>query len=214
MLRRLYLSPAGFAISVVLNLLSWFHRPFMIYGYFDRPSRRWRRNTRISSTAVLGDPATLSVADDVWVGHQSIIDASNGVTIGEGTQVSFRVGIFSHGSQVALRLHGRSYIHVPHEQRIGYTRAPVTIGRYCYLGTGAIILPGTTLGDGCLVSAGAIVTGDVPAFSILRGIPAKIVGDVREMDARFWNEPGVQDSYFDSAAMHDYLARHSAPGSE
>ncbi len=211
MLRQLYLSFLGYPISLALNVLSRLHKPFMVYGYFDRPSGRWRRNTRVSSSAVLGARERLSLADNVWIGHQSVIDASNGVSIGEGTQLSPGVGLFSHGSETALRLHGRDYIQIPAEERLGYTRGPINIGRYCYVGARSILLPGVTLGDGCLVSAGSIVTRSAPPFSLLRGTPARIVGDVRALDAPFWSDAAIRNSYFDPEAMCAYLDANGVP---
>lgn len=52
---------------------------------------------------------------------------------------------------------------------------PVIIGNHVWIGTRAIIMKGVTIGDGSIVAAGAIVTKDVPANSIVAGVPAKII---------------------------------------
>lgn len=52
---------------------------------------------------------------------------------------------------------------------------PVTIGQDVWIGHGAIILPGRTVGDGAVIAAGAVVTKDVPAYSIVAGVPARIM---------------------------------------
>jgi acetyltransferase-like isoleucine patch superfamily enzyme len=52
---------------------------------------------------------------------------------------------------------------------------PCRIGSFVYIGYGAIILPGVTVGDNCLIGAGAVVTKDVPSGSILVGNPAKVL---------------------------------------
>ena len=49
------------------------------------------------------------------------------------------------------------------------------IGSYCFIGAGAIILPGVTIGDHCIVAAGTVVTTDIPPRSIVAGNPARVI---------------------------------------
>ncbi len=56
----------------------------------------------------------------------------------------------------------------------GNTR-PVKIGSNCFIGGGAVVLPGVEIGDNCIVGAGAVVFDDVPANSIAAGNPARII---------------------------------------
>ncbi len=51
------------------------------------------------------------------------------------------------------------------------------IGDYVFIGPRAIILPGVKIGRGAVVAAGAVVTKDVPEFSIVGGVPAKQIGE-------------------------------------
>jgi acetyltransferase-like isoleucine patch superfamily enzyme len=53
--------------------------------------------------------------------------------------------------------------------------APITIGRNVWIGRKAIVLPGVTIGDHAVVAAGAIVTKDVPARSVVAGVPARVL---------------------------------------
>ena len=53
---------------------------------------------------------------------------------------------------------------------------PVKIGDYAWICSRSIVLPGITIGEGAVVASGAIVTKDVPPYSIVAGIPAKVVG--------------------------------------
>lgn len=53
--------------------------------------------------------------------------------------------------------------------------APVAIGDHVWIGTRALILKGVTIGDGAIVAAGSVVTHDVPAHSLVAGVPAKII---------------------------------------
>lgn len=54
------------------------------------------------------------------------------------------------------------------------------VQRRASIGSNATILAGVTIGEGALVGAGAVVTHDVPPYSIVAGVPAKIMGDMRE----------------------------------
>jgi acetyltransferase-like isoleucine patch superfamily enzyme len=53
----------------------------------------------------------------------------------------------------------------------------VAIGSDVYIGANAILLPGVTVGDGCVVGAGAVVTTDVAPMKIVAGNPARVIGD-------------------------------------
>lgn len=64
------------------------------------------------------------------------------------------------------------------EQRANLEPAPIHIGKNVWIGANAMVLPGVTIGDGAVIAAGAIVTKDVPANSIVGGIPAKKIKNV------------------------------------
>ena len=52
---------------------------------------------------------------------------------------------------------------------------PVRIEAWADVGTGAVILPGVTVGKGSIIGAGAVVTADVPPFAIVAGVPARFL---------------------------------------
>ncbi len=59
----------------------------------------------------------------------------------------------------------------------GFTQKGITIGNDVWIGAGSTILDGVNVGEGVVVAAGAVVTKDVPAYSIVGGVPARIIGE-------------------------------------
>ncbi|MDZ7724805.1 MAG: acyltransferase [candidate division KSB1 bacterium] len=95
------------------------------------------------------------------------LDGRNGIMIGENTWIGPRVSVISMNHNLCDY---REYIKAE----------PIRIGRNCWLGAGAIVTAGVTLGDHTIVGAGAVVTHSFPQGDILiAGVPARIV---RQLD--------------------------------
>jgi acetyltransferase-like isoleucine patch superfamily enzyme len=198
---RLYRSPFGRVLSATAHVLAKLQQPFMVYGWRDSASGVYRKWTRVSSNAIIMNQKQLSIGDHVWVWHHTILDATEGITIGEGTQIGAWVGIFTHGSESAVRLLGREFIHIPNTERQGYTRGAVQIGAYSFIGAGSVVLPGVTIGKGCLIGAGSLVTQDIPDFSVAIGAPAKVKGSTLDIDARLFRQQNYTQTYFDEEGL-------------
>ena len=65
----------------------------------------------------------------------------------------------------------------------GVDTHPVTIADDVWIGAGAVVLPGVTIGQHSVVAAGAVVTNDVPAFCVVGGVPAKIIKRLSDVNA-------------------------------
>lgn len=204
--KKLYLSPLGRIISLIQNLLSRFSRPFMVYGYKSKADGKFKKHTRISSSVVILNEENLDIADNVWIWHYSIIDASNKVSIAEGCQIGAWVGIFTHSSHIAIRLYGGdSYIKTAQHERVGYITGSVSIGAYTFVGAKASIMPNVTIGKGCLIAAGTLVNKSVPDFSIVVGNPGVIKGSTKDLDKVFFQNALIQQNYFDKETIHEFL---------
>lgn len=203
--KLLYFSPLGLIFSIFSNLGHILFRPFMVYGYWNRPNRCFRRSTRFSSTVTFIEKSQIDIGDNCWIWHHTIIDGSNGVTIQDGAQIGAWVGIFTHSSHTAIRLHGPDFINVSRDSRIGYSRGSVFIGSYTFVGAGSYILPGVTVGKGCIISAKSVVKNDIPDFSIAAGNPARVIGSVFNIDKKYFNDLKVQESYFEKNVIQEYL---------
>ena len=64
--------------------------------------------------------------------------------------------------------------------------AAITIGKNCWIGAGAIILPGITIGDNVVIGAGSIVTKDIPSNVVAVGNPCKVLREVNEDDKKYY----------------------------
>ena len=60
---------------------------------------------------------------------------------------------------------------------------PVTIGSDCWFGANVVVCPGVTIGEGCVIGAGSVVTRDIPARSFAAGVPARVIRPITEKDA-------------------------------
>ena len=167
---------------VMRILLGWWRRlvaPRMVYGWRDADGR-WLAHTRVSTHTEVGHPQRLRIGDHVFIGHFNLIDASGGLEIGEGCQITNHVSVLTHSTHHALRIGGRAFY--GQAQPPGYRQATTTIGAYCFVGPHSVIGPGARLGRGVLVKAYSHVTGEVPDFAIVDGHPARVVGDTRRID--------------------------------
>ncbi len=63
---------------------------------------------------------------------------------------------------------------------------PVHIGRNCWIGAGAIVLPGVTIGDNTVIGAGSIVTKDIPANVVAVGNPCRVLREISEKDREYY----------------------------
>ena len=205
--KRIYLSVLGYPISLFLNFVARFHRPFMVYGYWSKNESRFFKNTRISSSSVIKSPQNLSIGDNVWIWHNSVIDASGGVSIGEGTQVGAFVGVFSHSSHLAIRMMGKNYMNYDIKDRIGYIRAKVEIGEYVFVGSSCVIYPGAIIGKGSVVLPGSHVKGKFPPNAVLSGSPAKAISEIDQMDRLYLHEKVAQENYFDQELLQNLLTK-------
>ncbi|MGR2682614.1 acyltransferase [Chromobacterium haemolyticum] len=166
--------------------LSAWVQPRMVYG-FTRGDGVFLKRTRVSNMTRIEHVGKLMVDDNVYIGHFNLIDASGGLYIGEGCQITNYVSLLTHSSHVAIRLYGDRYLES--SNHVGYLKKPTKLGPYSFIGPHSVLMPGVELGKGSMVSAYSYVPAGVyPDFAILAGNPARVVGDTREMDAKWLDE--------------------------
>ena len=136
--------------------------------------------------------AFLSCGIGVHIGDNVIVWGASRFSIGDHSQIHSLSHVFAGGG-VAVGSHVLissccSIASLTHslevEARAELIELPVIIEDHAWLGTGAIVLPGVTIGYGSIVGAGAVVTRDVPPMSIVVGNPARVKSRVPTRSAK------------------------------
>jgi acetyltransferase-like isoleucine patch superfamily enzyme len=133
---------------------------------------------------VLGHGGNIRIGESCFIGEYSRIWSADSITIGDRVLVSHNVNIHDHNAH-SLSASDRS-LHIGQIFSVGHPKtlenvsfAPIVIEDDAWIGFGSTILKGVTIGRGAIVGAAAVVTKDVPAYAIVVGNPARIVGQAR-----------------------------------
>lgn len=108
------------------------------------------------------------IGNGVRIGYNVMITAIDQITIGDGCLLSGDVFISDHS-------HGHDFNKGSPVRQPLVPGGAVVIGRNCFIGIRAVIMPGVTLGDGCVVGANAVVTKSFPAGAVVAGAPARLI---------------------------------------
>lgn len=98
------------------------------------------------------------------------------IYIGDYTMIGPNVTIATAGHPILPQLREKAYQY----------NAAVHIGRNCWIGAGAIILPGITIGDNTVIGAGSVVTKDIPCNVVAVGNPCRVLRCINEHDEEFF----------------------------
>lgn len=109
----------------------------------------------------------LTIGNDVGINRDCYIAVRGNVKIGDDVILGPGVKIFSEN-------HNYEDLSKPIRLQ-GVSKSPTSIGNDVWLGANSVIMPGVTIGNGCIVGSGAIVTKDAPDYAIVGGVPAKIL---------------------------------------
>jgi len=185
-------------------LRRWIWQP--VFG--EAQGGRLLKHTRISSASVIEHEDKLVLGDNVFIGAFNFIEASGGITIEEGVQITSHSALVTHSSHRSQRLLGPAYVTWPAplgSDRPGWISGPIHIGAYSFVGPHCLIEANTRIGRGTLVCAGSFVRGAFPDFAILEGRPARVVGDSRRADER------ALERFPELRVLYDAWTKASAP---
>ena len=116
------------------------------------------RNAYFTPDLKVGDGSGLGINCEIY----------GPVTIGDNVLMGPEVIIYTSG-------HEYSRVDIPIGQQGSTEVKLVTIGNDVWIGRRAMIMPGVHIGDGCVIGAGAVVTKDTPPYSVVGGVPAKVL---------------------------------------
>lgn len=124
------------------------------------------KGTVICENVRIGNPQNVHCASNVIVGDHAVLQACNDASIylGNWVHLSYGACILTGGLELDSGVPRRDHV-----------SASVRVDDYVWVGCRAIILPGVHVGQGAVIAAGAVVTCDVKAFSLVAGIPARLV---------------------------------------
>ncbi|MBC2843848.1 acyltransferase [Winogradskyella flava] len=127
----------------------------------------------IECTGVLRNVGnSLKIGDNVGINHFCFIGVRGDIEIGNNVIFGPRVNVFSEN-------HNYHDIAVPIKNQ-GVTKGKTVIGNDVWIGANVSIMSDVTIGDGCIIAAGAVVTKDIPAYSVIGGVPAKVLKNRKE----------------------------------
>jgi putative colanic acid biosynthesis acetyltransferase WcaF len=140
---------------------------------------------RMRAYAMLGvrfdeiSTAQISLGVEMWMGQRLAIGARS--SIGQRCYIDARGGVrvdsdVSISREAALL----TATHIPDDPDYAAELAPVHLERRCWIGMRSLVMPGVNVGEGAVVAAGALVTSDVERYTIVAGVPAKVLRTRRE----------------------------------
>lgn len=117
-------------------------------------------------------PRGIEIGSDSIIGYACFLDGRDSLIIGNHVDIASDVMIYNSEHDI---------------NSVGFeaTSGPVEVGDYVFIGPRAIILPGVKIGRGAIVAAGAVVTKDVPEFTLVGGVPAKVIGERQNTNPKY-----------------------------
>ena len=134
-----------------------------------------------------------------WGGHfvhfGKNVYANFGLTLVDDTHIYVGDNVM-FGPNVVVATAGHPILPALREQGLQYN-ASVHIGKNCWIGAGALVMPGITIGEGSVIGAGSVVTRDVPANVVAVGNPCRVLRPVGERDRQFYfRDKAIPEAYF------------------
>ena len=129
------------------------------------------------------DESVINIGDNVFIGGGTTIDCVDKVVIENDVLISYHVLIMdsdNHSIRASERVEDLKRWRAQEYDWSNVNRASITIRSKAWIGARVIITKGVEIGEGAIVASGAVVTKDVPPYSIAAGNPAKVIRELNE----------------------------------
>lgn len=157
------------AVHIGMELNTKYHTPEELREIMGRLiGKQVDRSFRMFPPFYTDFGKNITIGKDVFINSGCHFQDQGGIEIGDGA-------LIGHNVVLATINHGLN----PKENRKNHY-APIKIGAHVWIGSNATILPGVTIGDYAVVAAGAVVTQDVPAMTVVGGVPARVLKTIQE----------------------------------
>lgn len=117
-------------------------------------------------------PKNIEIGEDTIIGDHAFLDGRDKLRIGSHTDIASSVMIYNSEHDLS-------------KEDFSAIVAPVEIGDYVFIGPRVTIMPGVKIGKGAVVAGGAVVTKDVEPFTIVGGVPAKLIGERKNKNPNY-----------------------------
>lgn len=177
----------GEALPKILNRLSnyWLDFELMLLRFFGNIPSHFVRNGvyRLAGVKIgkgstfhmwanFFNPKNIEIGDDTIIGDHAFLDGRDKLVIGSHTDIASQVMIYNSEHDLS-------------KEDFSAIVAPVEIGDYVFIGPRVTIMPGVKIGKGAVVAGGAVVTKDVDPFTIVGGVPAKLIGERKNKNPNY-----------------------------
>ena len=156
------------ALKITMEINNNYHTPEEIVKLFSKlTGKNVDKNFRLFPPFYTDCGKNITVGKNVFINACCKFQDQGGIVIGDGV-------LIGHNVTLATLNHDERP-----EQRQNIYPKPIKIGNNVWIGSNATILQGITVGDGAIIGANAVVTKDVPRNTIVVGIPAKVIREVK-----------------------------------
>ena len=132
--------------------------------------------------------AHMHLGDSVYANFNFTAVDDSHIYIGSYTMIGPNVTVATAGHPILPELREKAY----------QFNMPVHIGRNCWIGAGAVIMPGVTIGDNSVIGAGSVVTKDIPANVVAYGNPCRVAREISEHDREvYYKDRRIPQEIFD-----------------